>query len=57
MLIKRSDTITNYVLPVMFSSGYRTYWYYDNEYFLFKAYNQLRKINGKIKPGYPLVME
>lgn len=57
MLIQRSQKETNFVLPVFFSSGYRTYWFYDNENLLFKAYNQLKKINGKIKAGYPLVIE
>lgn len=57
MLIRRSDSITNYVLPVVFTSGYRTYWYYDNEALLFKAYNQLKKINGKIKAFYPLIFD
>ena len=54
MLVSRSKVKTNYVLPVHIGSFY-TFWYYENERDLFRAYKQLLKINGKIKPFYPIV--
>ena len=56
MLVKRSMSKTNFVLPVCIGS-YRTYWYYDSEFLLFKAYRQLLKIGGKFKPSYPLIFD
>ena len=56
MLVSRSKYETNFVLPVMIGT-YKTFWYYDSERDLFRAYQQLLKINGKIKPSYPLVFE
>lgn len=54
MLVSRSKTITNYVLPVSIN-GYKKLWFYDNEHLLFKAYYQLKSINGKIVPSYPVI--
>lgn len=59
-LIKTSDKVTNFVLPVILSTkkGYlKINRYYDNESILFKAYYQLKKINCSIKPLYPIVYE
>lgn len=59
-LIKTSDKITNFVLPVILytKKGYlKINRYYDNESILFKAYYQLKKINCSIKPLYPIVYE
>lgn len=55
MLVKRSTNKTNYILPVSVN-GFKTYWYYDTEYLLFKAYNQLKVIGGKFKPSYPILL-
>lgn len=56
MLIKRSNRETNYCLPVIIvKSRIKVNWYYDNEYMLFSAYNQLKKINIGIKPLTPIV--
>lgn len=54
MLVKRSDKITNYTIPVIINN-FRTIWYYDCESDCFKAYWQLKKINGVIKPLYPVI--
>lgn len=53
MLVKRSNTKTNYILPISIN-GLKTFWYYDTEYLLFKAYYQQKHINGKFKPSYPI---
>ena len=54
-LIKRSESITNFVLPVKIN-GYLTNWYYEDEKTLFKAYRQLRGIkNENIKALYPVI--
>ena len=56
MLIKRSNKPTNYCLPVVIvKSGIQINWFYDTEYLLWKAYEQLKKINIGIKPLYPVV--
>lgn len=61
MLVKQSNKkSTNYVLPVVILSkkGKITLnRYYDNEYELFKAYRQLKSINGFMKPLYPVVYQ
>ena len=54
MLVSRSKSKTNFVLPVHIGS-FHTFWYYDSERDLFRAYYQLLKINGKIKASYPIV--
>lgn len=54
MLVKKSDKITRFTLPVTINS-FKTIWYYENESDVFKAYFQLRKINGVIKPLYPVI--
>ncbi len=59
-LIKTSDNITNYVLPVILKTkkGYmRINRYYDNESILYKAYYQLKNINCALKPLYPIVYD
>lgn len=56
MLVKRSNKKTNYILPVTIKkSNFHTYWYYDNEYSLFRAYEQLKAINIGIIPHYPIL--
>lgn len=54
MLVKRSPLETNYVLPVIIN-GFKKLWYYDCEGDLFKAYYQLKAIDGKVKPLYPII--
>ena len=54
MLVSRSKEVTKFVLPVHIGN-FDTFWYYDSERDLFRAYRQLLKINGKIKPSYPIV--
>jgi len=55
MLVKRSNKKTNYILPVIIKkSNFKIYWYYDNEYNLFRAYEQLKRINIGIVPSYPI---
>ncbi len=55
-LVRRSNKKTNYILPVIIKkSNFHTYWYYDNEFYLFRAYNQLKNINIGIVPSYPIV--
>ena len=57
MLIKRSNKVTNYCLPVIIvKSETKVNWYYENEYTLFKAYEQLKRINIGIKPLYPVIL-
>lgn len=59
MLIKTSNNITDYVLPVniLTKKGYvRQLRYYDDEKTLWKAYRQLVSIKSNIiKPLYPVV--
>ena len=56
MLIKRSNKKTNFVLPVILkNSNTKVNWYYDNEYLLFSAYRQLKKINIGIIPREPII--
>lgn len=59
MLIKTSNNITDYVLPVkiLTKKGYvRRLRYYDDEKTLWKAYRQLVSIKSDIiKPLYPVV--
>lgn len=57
MLLKRSTKPTNFVLPVILSSGIKVNWYYENELLLNKAYRQLKNININIKPLSPIVYE
>lgn len=60
MLIKTSNCITNFVLPVVLSTkkGYlKVNRYYDNEFKLFSAYRQLKAINGYMKPLFPVIYE
>lgn len=54
MLVKRSPLETNYVLPVVIK-GFKRLWYYESEADLYKAYHQLKAIDGNIKPLYPIV--
>ena len=54
MLVRRSNIITRFTLPVVIKN-YKTIWYYDCENDCFKAYWQLKKINGLIKPLYPVI--
>lgn len=57
-LVKTSKVITDYVLPVYVDNGNKRYKfnrYYECESDLFKAYYQLKKINCKIKPLYPVI--
>lgn len=57
-LIKQSDKVTNYVLPVFISTGkgyLKRNRYYDCEYDLWRAYYQLKKIKTKIIPSYPVI--
>ena len=56
-LLKRSTKQTNFVLGVEFINGYKTFWYYEYEKTLFKAYRQLKGSNVGIKPSYPIVYE
>lgn len=54
-LVRRSEKQTNFQLPVLVN-GYKCYWYYDNEYLLYKAYRQLKAMNSnKIIPSYPII--
>lgn len=56
MLVERSKKVTNFCLPVIIvKTRTKLNWYYDNEYLLFSAYNQLKKINIGIKPLYPVI--
>lgn len=57
-LIKQSDKVTKYVLPVFISTGkgyLKRNRYYDCEYDLWRAYYQLKKIKTKIIPSYPVI--
>ena len=57
MLIKRSNKQTRFCLPVIIiKTETKVNWYYENEYMLFKAYEQLKRINIGIKPLYPIVL-
>ena len=57
MLVKRSNKVTNYFLPVIIiKSETKVNWYYENEFMLFKAYEQLKRINIGIKPLYPIIL-
>lgn len=56
MLIKRSNKITDYYMTVIIlKTGTKVNWYYENEYQLYSAYNQLKKIKIGIKPLYPVI--
>ena len=60
-LVKKSDKVTNYYLPVVLNN-WKTNWYYDDEQTLMKAFRQLKYIYGKeenpkIKPLAPVVCE
>lgn len=61
MLIKTSDNITSYVLPVIIkldnNKRIKRLRYYDNESTLFKAYRQLKAINCRMIPLYPVVYD
>ena len=57
-LIKQSDKVTNYVLPVFISTGkgyLKRNIYYYCEYYFWRAYYQLKKIKTKIIPSYPVI--
>lgn len=57
-LVKTSNRPTNFVLPVSISTkkGFvKMNRYYECEADLFKAYYQLKRINGYIKPLYPVI--
>lgn len=54
MLVKRSKTKTNFVLPVWYKTV-KLNWYYDCEGDLWKAYYQLKAMNGAFRPSYPVV--
>ena len=57
-LVKTSNKPTNYVLPVsiLTKQGFiKVNRYYECEYDLFKAYYQFKKMNGYIKPLYPVI--
>ncbi len=54
MLVKRSKVPTNYVLPVFYKTV-KFNWYYESEGDLFKAYRQLKAMNGAFRPSYPIV--
>lgn len=58
MLVKNEKTITRYILPCkIVKNGKDIYFnrYYANEFALFKAYRQLKAINGSIIPLYPVI--
>lgn len=60
MLIKHSSNPTNFCLPIVFCrNGYcrKLLWYYDSEILLWKAYRQLKMINGDYKPLYPIIYD
>ena len=60
MLIERSKTPTNYTLPVKVKTKQgliSKLYYYDTEFLLWKAYRQLKKINGSIIPLYPVIYD
>lgn len=60
MLIPNVNFETHFQLPVVINtkSGLvKKYRYYMNEDLLFKAYRQLKAINGVIKPLYPIVYD
>ena len=61
MLVKTSDKITGYVLPVIIEFNnnkiIKRNRYYDSECSLFKAYRQLKAINCRMKPLYPVVYD
>ena len=57
-LVKTSKEPTNFVLPVSIATkkGFmKVNRYYECEHDLFKAYYQLKRINGYIKPLYPVI--
>lgn len=59
-LVKQANRETNFVLPVLIKLGdkyIKRNRYYDNEYMLFKAYRQLKMIDGVMKPLYPTIYE
>lgn len=60
-LIKTSDKVTDYVLPVKIKTDngnliYKNR-YYSDEITLFKAYSQLKAIKGRVIPLYPVILE
>lgn len=61
MLVKQSSKkFTDFVLPVVITTKNGSVIinrYYDNEFELFKAYRQLKKIGGFMKPLYPIVYD
>lgn len=59
-LVKRAVGETNFCLPVVMKIGNKVIKrerYYETEYDLWKAYRQLKAINGVMKPLYPIVYE
>ena len=60
MLIRHSLKPTNYCLPInYFKNGkvYKTYWFYDDEVTLWKAYKQLKYVKCCYSPLYPIIYE
>ena len=60
MLIPTVDYESHYQLPVIIITKkglVKKYRYYMNEDLLFKAYKQLKALNGFIKPLYPIVFD
>jgi len=59
-LVKTSNKPTNFVLPVSILTKkgiMKINRYYGCESDLFKAYYQLKRINGNIKPLYPIIYD
>ena len=57
-LVKTSRVPTNFVLPVsiLTKNGImKINRYYECEFDLFRAYYQLKRINGYMKPLYPVI--
>lgn len=57
MLIKKESRETPYCLPVVINGKYKTNFYYDCEFTLFKAYRQLKAIKSNIHPLYPIIYD
>lgn len=59
-LVRTSKEPTKFVLPVSVSTNQgfvkiNRYYYCESD--LFKAYYQLKRINGNIKPLYPVIYD
>lgn len=57
ILIKRCKHRTCFYIPVTFKkNNYSTFWYYDDENTLFRAFYQLKYLKFDfLKVGYPIV--